>query len=390
VNGVRVRIGRLATTAVIASVVSLGVAGCTAGTSPDTAGGVPTSSATSDSSASLSATTPSTPAPTTASSSTATATKTVQPVTAASVIEEGQVLGFVSTGPGQLLVVWEQCANRNPGCRQAWELRSLRSEMSGLLRLKLVGYLFDASEFAPAGRDYIIKGAATNGQPGMILHPDGTITRLHAGPKQPFRPRDVLVWSSPSAWAAFADPRTGDVWTPAKPDLPDVEYAQPGTQVDDNGTPWVLTIYDVNPAPQIVWRDSSGWHARHRGAATAIWNRPDGSTQVITVGSALHLTTNGGVTWHTYPGSDFPFHPKSVTSVAADSSGTLYVVDGSGHVWRSTDTSWIHFTRMMRGTTVVGVQQAGDSVLAQLGSTKVRVKVVWLSGSTHTAAISIP
>lgn len=168
--------------------------------------------------------------------------------------------------------------------------------------------------------------------------------------------------------------------------------------MDDNGTPWVLAVYDVGPHPQIVWRDSSGWHAHDRGVATTIWNRPDGLTQGITVGgpvgssvgSSVDVTTDSGATWHSRPGSNFPFHPKYVRSIAVDASGTLYVVDGFGRLWRSTDTTWTHFTRMMRGTTVVNVQEAGDSVLAQVGSTKVRLKVVWLSGSGHGAPISIP
>ncbi len=336
--------------------------------------------------------------PPSATVSTPTPTETAQQLTAATVVAAGEFVDFASTGPGRLVVVWRYCQNGNDQCRMAWELRTEQSDASGILRKKLVGYV-EASPITPAGRDYVIRGAVINGQPGVILHADGTITRLHTGPSQPFRPRDVPVWSLPLDWASFADPRAAIVWPVARPAMDlNVAHTELSSRVDNNGTPWLFTRGPVPGFDQVVWKNSSGWHVHPlehpitgEGGwiGGAVWSRPDGATQVFAVGRAVDWTTDSGASWHTSPADVFPFHPQTVKSVAADSSGTLYVVDRLGHLWRSTDTSWTHFTRMMRDSTVMEVQQAGDSVLAQVSSTAVRLQVVWLTGSSHSSPITI-
>lgn len=289
------------------------------------------------------------PSPATSGPSPSTAVESTRHgVTAAQAISGGDLWGFAVDGAGDLFSAWAYQPKGFNQALMAWRLAAADGHVA-------TGFLPDHSSGLrlSSGRDYFVAKATDTG--GILVHGDGTVSRLRASATGDLRPGAAWVMTAdgvdPVDGAAGAvvrlRPPGGGSWT--------------NVTVTDDGTFWGAD------AEGISWRKDDGtWHQRQIGgtgtsqllaasgrrvAAYAV--RLDHGDLAVVEGT---VSTDGGGTWSDLSATDLPF--TDIESLAATADGTLFVSDGT-RVYRSTDGTWTRFD-LVPGAHSLHRLQAGD------------------------------
>ena len=347
--------------------------------------------------------TPTSPSPSTSSASPSPVTPTPSPRSdAAQILAEGSLESFAASGSGTVLTVWGTCRGFGQiDCGFAWRLgEGSQPQAAGVAYPSRAVY--DSGDvFVPiAAGDGFILAPPMGEEEGIRIAADGTTSSISV------TCRDV-GWSTPTelgrlVWTVglnFVDTVAGTICPTRR--LGGRPLAR-GAFTSD-GTLWALVDNETGPHTLTIGRyDGTQWDYHDFATPSGSWTSvvaAAGSTVVVLLANpepsprpdhlgGLAITTDAGATWSEVVDpdvleQDLPFSTvvsandedwySGYTSMAFAGPSTLYVADGNGDLWRSTDL--VTFTQV---TTVGGVyelQSAGDAVIARTDNANDLVRI---------------
>jgi hypothetical protein len=303
------------------------------------------------------------------------------------IIAEGNLASFAATESGTVLTVWETCEHfDDTDCGHAWRLGTgSQPQATGM-----VGRGDVHVEANAASGDGFVLTPASHHNRGFLIAQDGTTSPLSKDC------RDV-TWSTPTeprrlGWASglnFVDTVAGTICDTGR--LGGRPLAEGVFTAD--GTLWALVDNESDPEILTIGRyDGARWHYRDLAARGGSWTSvlaAAGSNIVVLVADSerapapdhlisLSVTTDAGANWSevTDPNvleRDLPFSAyvapnnedwfSGYTSMAFAGTSVLYVADGNGYLWRSTD--FATFSRVSIQGGVRDLKSAGDAVIAR-------------------------
>jgi hypothetical protein len=302
---------------------------------------------------------PTTPTPTPS----ATPTAAVSPD---AIISSGDFVSYAIGRDGTVLTTWRTCDDDTGRCRSAWQLRTADGVRRGLAAPMATGVragdVFVLSDFERYAR---------------VLRPDGTLRPITRVAQLVPRPGDTFFNKVHGLQLVDAD-RAQMARLPDAPGTVRVDVATiaaDGTVVGIAAQPpienppgtWVMMLHGATwsrvplsdrradgPLPGFVV--TSGDHL-------AAMSTYDGAT-VAPVGT-FGVSSDSGRSWTRLHKGDVPF--ATVDSVAATSTGTLYVATPEGALYRSAGQDWTTFVRVDVAGRVGQIQPAGREVAGLTG-----------------------
>lgn len=300
------------------------------------------------------------------------------------IIAEGNLNAFAASRSGTVLTVWGTCGFLDTDCGNAWRLGSGSTpQATGMVDG------VDAHVYATASGDRFILTPGRGYDQGLRIAQDGTASPLSMAcrdaswstPTEPGR----LVWT---AGPNFVDTVAGVICPTSR--LGGRPLARGAFTAD--GTLWALVDNEAGPGTLTIgWYDGVQWRYHDLGSQGGSWTSvlaAAGSNVVVLQAGhepshqrlvGLSVTTDAGATWPEVVDPDvlerdLPFsphvHPDSqiwlsdYTSMAFAGTSVLYVADGIGSLWRSTD--FATFSRVSVPGGVRDLTSAGDAVIARI------------------------
>lgn len=285
--------------------------------------------------------------------------------TAAQVFRRGHLKSYASRDGVETLTVWELCATR---CRLTWVLSGAASEAvvgdAGVGAIPTI----DASR-----NGYVVKAF---GRPGFVVRPDGTSLPLQESPTpQNINAGTVILGLDPGRTQLTAvNPADGTTWElPAHPENTSIYE----TVVSGGGTVWAIPNKQGGADLRLLRLRAGRWRSipmsglypadtTQQGIVTTS-RAPTRIAIAATYGNAVTppvvvlVSIDAGQNWHRFIGRGLPFAPGDSMAVAGD---TLYLSEAGGQVWRTVDPRWDRLERVPGLHGVIGVQPAGDRVIA--------------------------
>ena len=271
---------------------------------------------------------------------------------------------------GDFLYIWSR-AEKLHGVsypeHSAWQLQTASEQFSGLIHN-------DARQPTPVEGGFVVN----RWQHGpLFIALDGTatpFTRVAAPDVAGTLHNDDIEIDSRRG-PALADPETKTWWV-----VPHAGGYQPGVAPGD-GTYWmwesqaaekgvvlVQRPHDGQPSgTQVVSTDATA-HGQIVSSSGPVGSHPrmlaafassDGATVAPVRAWAVSYD---GVAFDVFPASTVPF--TDVDSMAVSDSGTLFVGNAEGQLWRSTDDTWLHFA-MVRGLRGHALRSGGAGVILE-------------------------
>jgi len=305
------------------------------------------------------------------------------------IIAEGSLESFAATESGAVLTVWGTCHNfGDTDCGYAWRLGTgSHTQATGMVGRG------DArvDAFAASGGGFVLTGAGQSGPDrGFLIAEDGAASPISTECHDASWPTSTeprrLVWA---AGLNFVDTVTGAVCHSGR--LGGRPLARGAFTAD--GALWALVDNETAPDTLTIGRyDGVGWRYRDLAAVGGAWTSvlaAAGSNVVVLQAApeptpqqlvGLSVTTDAGATWSEVVDpevldSALPFSgfrsPDSqdwfsgYTSMAFAGSSVLYVADGRGDLWRSTD--FTTFSHVEVPGWVSELKPTGDAVIARIG-----------------------
>jgi DNA-binding CsgD family transcriptional regulator len=306
-----------------------------------------------------------------------------QPSEAEQIVAEGDLAAYAVAESGSALTVWNTCEFQLD-CSTAWRLGTSSQTQATVL----VGRGDARMGVAAAGDGFMISVCCDDQVPELFLiAEDGTAS--------PLTDCDETTWSTPTepgrmllAGDRFVDTVDGTICDVGR--LGGRHFSQGVFTAD--GTLWTLVDDETDPDILTVGRyDGSQWSYHDLASRAEGWTSllavAGPSVAVLQVSFAegdpvshfvgFAVTTDNGATWSEVVepevlDQDFPFAtlgPEgtligSYTTMAFAGTSTLYVADGRGYLWRSTD--FATFNRVLVPFLVSGLRSAGDAVIARI------------------------
>jgi hypothetical protein len=314
---------------------------------------------------------------------------------AAQIIAEGTLESFAATESGTVLTVWAASTCEDwvvPDCGVAWRLGTgSQPQATGMVGRGDAGV--DANAF---GDGFVLTPAGHRLDRGFRIDQDGIASRLPLSRVC----RDV-TWSTSTelgrlVWGpgmSFVDTVAGVICDTGR--LGGRLLAGDGVFTGD-GALWALVDNETGPKTLTIGRyDGLRWRYRDLAAEGGSWTSElaaAGSNIVVLVANSerapapdrllgLSVSTDAGATWSEVVDPDaldrdLPFSryvaPNSedwfsgYTSMAFAGTSALYVADGNGDLWRSTD--FATFSRVSVPGGVEDLKSAGNAVIARIDS----------------------
>jgi hypothetical protein len=319
---------------------------------------------------------PVTPAPTTGSE-------------AEQIIADGTLATYAADESGALLTVWDTCEGQfDTECGHAWRL----SDGSQTIATGMVGH-GDVHTNAHSAVDGFVLTPACCDDLGFLIAHDGTVSPLSM---------ECLDtgWSTPTEsgrlnWASglqYVDTVANSTCSTSQ--LGGDPLAQ--GVFDAEGSLWGLVDNELGPETLTIGKyNGQQWDYHDFATPGGSWTSvmaTAGSTVVVLVANlepeprpdslnGFVFTTDGGATWSEVSDPDvlrqsMPFSSvlsdtpedwfNGYTSMALADPSTVYVADGNGDLWRSTDFST--FSKVEVTGFVSELKSTGDAVIARLGT----------------------
>lgn len=310
------------------------------------------------------------------------------------IIAEGTLVSFAGTDSGSLLTVWETCESQfETDCGHAWRLGTgPQPQATGMVGRG------DVHVDVFASGDGFLLTPPTGQHTGTLIAQDGTASRQSMDcadgawsiPTEPGR----LAWTE---GLSYVDTVTGTICPTSR--LGGRPLAQGVFTAD--GTLWALVDNETGPDTLTIGRfDGVEWQYHDFAAQSGSWTSviaAAGSIVVVLQANpepsprpdqlvGFAVTTDGGATWSeildrdvlerdlpfsTYTDPDPDAWFSGYTSMAF-AGPVLYVADGRGDLWRSTDLST--FNPVDVEGAVSDLKSAGDAVIARVaGDDLVRI-----------------
>jgi Tol biopolymer transport system component len=340
-------------------------------------------------------------APASRSSSTSPASTSPSPVTptpgprseAEQIIAEGDLETFAMTASGTMLTVWETCYKPlDTECGYAWRLGSgSQPRATGMIGRGASLFGMNGHVNAVASGDGFILTPEKGSDLGTRIAADGTSSPVSMACRD-------ASWSTPTEPGRLAltdekvvDTVAGTICESERLGGPPLSQAV----FTPEGTLWALVDNESDPdAFAIGTYDGAEWRyhdfAAPGGALTSVLAASGATVVVLEAAPRPHsdqllglaVTADAGVTWsevvdpdvleRDLPFSTFQPPPSDdetewlsrFTSMAFAGSSVLYVADGRGDLWRSTD--FATFSRVSVPRFVAGLSSAGDAVIARI------------------------
>ncbi|MCW2780006.1 MAG: Photosynthesis system assembly factor [Marmoricola sp.] len=288
----------------------------------------------------------------------------IRSLTAQQMVHQGQLFSFASLGDGTSLRTWQKCTRNLMVCASAWQLVTAKGPSVEQLLSESLAYVY------AAGDAYIVRSPD---EAGIVVHTDGSVTAIQpVAEARPIGAGDVLVIGK--GLLRVVDPDAGVTWPlalpPAVTDVADGQNDE--TKIDADGRIW-LSTFSSSTMPGLTWSVDGGttWsrhefgRGRHTGDLVASGQHVATFTNSDGEGGLSFdqwdVSSDAGKSWTEVSPSAVPF--AEIASMAATSGGTLYVANVAGKVWRSTDSSWTHFVKVVTDAPVSQLVPAGDHVL---------------------------
>jgi DNA-binding CsgD family transcriptional regulator len=324
--------------------------------------------------------------PTVGAAPSATAAPALDSAGAEQIVAEGNLASFAATESGAVFTVWRTCESRDDTDCAAWRLGTgAQTQATGI-----AGH-GNADIAAYASGDvfvFVIVSPFDDSGGWSLIAQDGTASPLTAC-------RDA-TWSTPTepgrmfaGHDKFVDTAAGTICDARRiglePDDGDAVFTAEGTL-------WTLVNNEPDPDTLTIGRyDGAQWRYYDLASQAATWTSvlaaADSSVAVlqgtdptnedgelVRAGQFLGLavTTDDGATWSQVLAQELPFAtfvPESpvfalYTSMAFAGESTLYVADGHGYLWRSTD--FATFDRVLVPFDVSDLRSAGQAVIARV------------------------
>jgi hypothetical protein len=330
----------------------------------------------------------STPSPT-ASPSPLTSTPSPR-LAAEQIIAEGNLSAFAATASGTVLTVWDSCESQFQvtDCGLAWRLGTgPQPRATGMVG---IGDLH-VDAFAASAGGFVLTSAGQRGPDlGFLIAEDGISSAISSDCRGASWPTSTepgrRVWVG---GLNVVDTVTGAVCHSGR--LGGRPLARGAFTAD--GALWALVDNEADPVTGTIGRyDGAEWSYRDLAAKGGSWTSviaAAGSNVVVLQAApepshqqlvGLSVTTDAGAIWSEVAdpdvlARDLPFvayrSPDSqdwfsdYTSMAFAGSTVLYVADGRGDLWRSTD--FTTFSRVEVAGWVRGLQPTVDAVIARIG-----------------------
>lgn len=310
------------------------------------------------------------------------------------IIAKGTLVDFAATGSGTVLTTWETCQSQfDTDCGHAWHIGTGSSTQA----TGLVGRGDVHVEVSAVGDGFVLSPARGRERASYIA-PDGTMTWLStdcsdaalSSPTAPGRP-------GRTAGPNFLVDTVAATICPTR-DLGDRALA--GVTVTD-GLLWALVDNTATRDPLTIGRfDGDEWRDHQMSTNSGSWTSvlaASGPNVVVLQAPpeplaqgliGLSVSTDAGATWSEIVdpdvlGRDVPFSGirsqqadewfSSYTSMEFAGSSVLYVADGNGDLWRSTD--FTSFDPIEVQGRVSDLKPAGDAVIARLVGTEDLVRI---------------
>jgi hypothetical protein len=308
------------------------------------------------------------------------------------ILAAGRLEGFAVNPSGLALTLWGTCGFRDIDCGFAWRLDDAsRLVATGVIQPSRP--VFDSGDIPwpiAAGDGFIL--LSTRGDDGYRIAADGTSTPLSMA-------CDGVTWSTPTTPGRFVSV-TGlsfvDTVSGARCDIDRLDGRSIAQAVfSPEGTLWGLVDNEVDEAGALTIGsyDGSGWRYHDFTTPGGAWTSvlaASGSTAVVLLANpepsprpdrlmGIAVTSDGGATWSETVDPavlkrDLPFSQvlssndedwySGYTSMAFAGPSVLYVADGRGQLWRSTDLAT--FEQVSAPGPVAELRSAGDTVIARL------------------------
>jgi hypothetical protein len=316
---------------------------------------------------------------------------------ATQIIAEGHLASYAANESGAVLTVWETETCEDwfvPDCGLAWRLGTgTEPQATGL-----VGYGDAGVDPNASGDGFVLTPAGHRLDRGFLIDQDGTASSLPLSRDC----RDVTWSTSPEpgrlVWGpgmSFVDTVAGVICDTGR--LGGRTLAGDGVFTAD-GALWALVDNETGPVALTIGRyDGAAWRYRDLASEGGSWTSllaAAGSNVAVLVANTeptprpdhvlgLTVSTDGGATWSelTDPSvleRDLPFSTyapldpeawfSGYTSMAFAGRSVLYVADGLGYLWRSTDLTTFSQVEVPGG--VSDLKPTGDAVIARLDNSE--------------------
>lgn len=310
-------------------------------------------------------------------------------ISEAQIIAEGTLASFAATASGTVLTIWDSCESQfqDTGCGHAWRLGTgPQPRATGMVGIGDV----HVDAFASSAGGFVLTSAGRRGPDlGFLIAEDGTASDISSDCPGAGWPSDTEPGRQ--VWAGFnvLDTVTGAVCQSEQ--LGGRPLSGGGFTAD--GALWGLADNESDPDTLSIARyDGAEWRYRDLAAKGGSWTSliAAAGSKVVVLQAApepspqqlvgLSVTTDAGATWSEVVdpdvlARDLPFSayrsPDSqdwfpaYSSMAFAGTDVLYLADGRGDLWRSTD--FTTFSRVEVAGWVRGLQPTGDAVIARIG-----------------------
>lgn len=285
------------------------------------------------------------------------------------VIANGALTSFAVDASGAVLTVWSTCEELGQtDCGAAWRLDAGAEEpVTGLATRGDVSVDAYAS-----GSGFVLAHHYQIG--GLIVASDGTTRKITRDcgetdwPAAPEPGRYLVAWGAPY-------PKVIDTVTGSACDTGTFATALGEATYADDGRLWGVVGGSSGRAGtrSVARRDVAGWHYHELPEVdpSVEENLAVAGPNVVALRGTpysgvvgLSVSADSGETWSDLPADAVPF--DAFESFAFAGSSVLYVADGPGNLWRSTDLT--HFSEVDVPGPVVGLAPAGNAVAAQVGA----------------------
>lgn len=310
------------------------------------------------------------------------------------IIAEGTLASFAATESGTVLTVWDTCESQfDTDCGHAWRLGTgSQTQATGM-----VGHGDVHVDVNPSEEGFVLTPAGSDDL-GFLIAQDGTASPLSKDCRD-------ATWSTPTEpgrlfWVAglnFVDTVAGAICGTER--LGGRPLARGVFTAD--GTLWALVDNESDPDTLTIGRYNGAQWSYHDLAAkggswTSVLAAVGSNVVVLQAGPepshqdliGLSVTTDDGATWSevadpdvlerdlpfsAYESPDSQIWFSDYTSIAFAGTSALYVADGSGDLWRSTD--FTTFSQVEVAGRVSDLKPTGDAVIARFddGSDLIRI-----------------